>query len=205
MCTFFLWKMFLKESQEDFYKITKSELYSKNANSMFPFSSLPSLVFLTSYNGSWHLFKIVLQIKPISLEFLWSILKAILKHTCDNKQSFYFIIIFLQCSMTFGNSDLFGRFSSCAWQSDLSTADCVSTYMQLYGTVIKTPGDMIILYLTFETQWWPLQLFLLLVCVQRFSISFASRKGRLHAGYLLFDRWQRRRLHSVVKTLDVIS
>jgi len=43
-----------------------------------------------------------------------------------------------KCSMTFGNSDLFGRYSTCAWNSDLNTTECAKTYMRLYGTVIKT-------------------------------------------------------------------
>lgn len=43
-----------------------------------------------------------------------------------------------KCSFTFGNSDLFGRYSSCAWNSDLTMEDCVPTYMELYGTVNNT-------------------------------------------------------------------
>jgi len=43
-----------------------------------------------------------------------------------------------KCSLTFGNSDLFGRYTKCAWDSDLPAADCVSTYMNLYGRVNNT-------------------------------------------------------------------
>lgn len=43
-----------------------------------------------------------------------------------------------QCSLTFGNSDLFGRYSSCAWDSDLTMEECDQTYMELYGTVNNT-------------------------------------------------------------------
>lgn len=43
-----------------------------------------------------------------------------------------------KCSLTFGNSDLFGRYSSCAWDSDLTMEECDQTYMELYGTVNNT-------------------------------------------------------------------
>lgn len=43
-----------------------------------------------------------------------------------------------KCSYTFGSSDLFGRFSTCAWNSDLSVEDCVRIYMNLYGTPNRT-------------------------------------------------------------------
>lgn len=43
-----------------------------------------------------------------------------------------------KCSYTFGNSDLFGRYSKCSWDSDLSTEDCAPTYFRLYGTPNKT-------------------------------------------------------------------
>ena len=41
----------------------------------------------------------------------------------------------LKCSFTFGSSDLFGRYSKCAWDSDLSAQDCYTTYLNYYGTV----------------------------------------------------------------------
>ena len=44
-------------------------------------------------------------------------------------------VFFFKCSLTFGNSDLLGRYTKCAWDSDLPAADCVSTYMNLYGRV----------------------------------------------------------------------
>lgn len=43
-----------------------------------------------------------------------------------------------KCSFTFGSSDLFGRYSKCAWDSDLSAENCASTYMNLYGTPNNT-------------------------------------------------------------------
>ena len=43
--------------------------------------------------------------------------------------------VLLKCSFTFGSSDLFGRHSKCAWDSDLSAQDCFTTYMNHYGTV----------------------------------------------------------------------
>ena len=43
--------------------------------------------------------------------------------------------VLLKCSFTFGSSDLFGRYSKCAWDSDLSAQDCYTTYLNFYGTV----------------------------------------------------------------------
>ena len=43
--------------------------------------------------------------------------------------------VLLKCSFTFGSSDLFGRYSKCAWDSDLSAQDCYTTYLNYYGTV----------------------------------------------------------------------
>ena len=46
-----------------------------------------------------------------------------------------FCHVLLKCSFTFGSSDLFGRYSKCAWDSDLSAQDCYTTYLNYYGTV----------------------------------------------------------------------
>ena len=46
-----------------------------------------------------------------------------------------FFHVLLKCSFTFGSSDLFGRYSKCAWDSDLSAQDCYTTYLNFYGTV----------------------------------------------------------------------
>lgn len=43
-----------------------------------------------------------------------------------------------KCSFTFGSSDLFGRYSKCAWDSDLSAQDCYTTYLNYYGTPNNT-------------------------------------------------------------------